>query len=172
MPIKNDPQKKEHYKGLTFKEGRFVDELVRQATEEGNINRTKAALVAFNAKPNTARTMGSRLMSRDNIRQAFLTELDRYGLNDKLSVTTFKRIFGATKRQLDPDGNYNEVPDYPTQLRAVQEYHKVKGLYPDKKTVVTKREATLNLYADMTPEQLEEVEKELVESIKELEGKG
>ena len=165
MPKKNDPQLKPHYKGLTFKQGKFVDELVKQAKTDGELNRTKAVLKIYNAKPKTANMMGSRLMSKDNVRTAYLEELDQQGLNDGLSITTFKRQFTATKPQLLPDGNVEEIPDHAIQLRAVQEYHKLKGYYAP----TTSQTATLHAYANLTLQELENEEQRLTESIKSLE---
>ena len=165
MPKKNDPQLKPHYQGLTFKQGKFVDNLVKGVVEDGEINRAKAARKTYNAKPKTAIMMGSRLRSRDDVRTAFLAELDRNGLNDGLSIQTFKRQFSATKQQLDPDGGYTEVPDNAIQLRAVQEYHKLKGYYAP----TTATSQTLNIHADLTPHELEAEEIAIQEDIKALE---
>lgn len=165
MPKKNDPQLKPHYKGLTFKEGRFVDELAKQAVEDGEINRAKAARKTYNAKPKTAIMMGSRLMSKDKIRTAYLAELDRNGLNDEVSIQTFKRQFTATKPSLLPDGSIEKIPDNAIQLRAVQEYHKLKGYYAP----TTSQSAKLNVYAELTPQDLEAEERAIAERVKSLE---
>ena len=171
MPKKNDPQAKEHYKGLTIKEGNLVDEAVRQVVEEGTLNKTKAAMKAYNPKnKKVAGVMGSQALAKNRVRRAFLAELDQRGVDDGLSINTFKRQFNASKPQRDYDtGEIVEVPDHAVQLRAVQEYHKLRGYYPDKKATVTKKEATLNLYANMTPQELEKVEQTVVERIRSLE---
>ena len=166
MPKKNDPQSKPHYKGLTFKEGRFVDELAKQAVTNGEINRTKAALKTYDVKPISAPKIGSKLANRVDIRKAFLTEMESLGVSSKLSITTHKRAFLATKQQRDYEtGELTETPDYNTQMRAVQEFNKIIGAYAPT-TAQTQR---LNLYADLTPQQLEAEESAIQDRVKSLE---
>jgi len=142
-----------------------VDELAKQA-QNGELNRSEAAAKVYNVKnSDVAKSMGSRTFTKDNVRKAFLVELENLGLDNKLSISTHRQTFNAIKRQLDPDGGYTEVPDYATRLRAVDLYYKVKGLYPDKQTTTH----SLNVYADLPPQQLEAEESAIEQRVKSLE---
>lgn len=152
---------------LTLKQRRFVEVYL----ETGNA--TEAASRVYNCKNrNTANAIGAENLAKPSISIALSNILDARGPTMAEVVGVFKACFEATKILRDRvTDEVVEVPDYATQLQAVKEWHKLRGLYPSIKHTIEKREAMLNLYADTTPEQLEREEERIIKSIRRLEGR-
>ena len=163
------PKDKPHYKGLTVKQQGFVDEIVEQVVERGEINAKQAALVAYDTKPSVAGVIGHENLNKPYLREAYLLELERRGLSDDLASKTLKNAMLANKRVRDYEtGKIKNEPDHPTRLRAAQEYHKVKGLYPDKKVQINRHTASVSLFASMTTKELRNEVRRVEASIKKL----
>ena len=169
MPkVKHQPHKKPHYKGLTRKQAIFTDEIVRQTVEEGKINSKQAGALAF-PEAKVPRQIGYETLTKPYVREAYLIELERQGVTDELASGTVKNALLADKRVRDYEtGEIRHEPDHPTRLKAAQEYHKVKGLYPDKRIQVDKRVANINIYAKMDAKRLKKEVKRVTERISEL----
>ena len=165
MPKKNDPQSKPHYQGLTFKRARFVDEAVKQFAQNGEVNRGKAAAKVYNLKPSSAYTIGSKEFNRVDVRRAFLVEMEDKGLKSEVSIQAHLDAFKATKAQLLPDGNVVEMPDHNIRLSASKEFNKIIGAYAP----TTSQSAKLNIYAELTPQELAEQEEAIQDRVRSLE---
>jgi len=159
MPeVKSQPHPKEkpHYKGLTVKQQNFVDEVVRQIKEEGKLNVKEATLKTYEAKPSSAAAMGHENLTKPYIRDAYLAELEAQGVTDELAAKAVRGAMKAEQRQRNYEtGEVYYEPDHRTRLKAAKEYHKLRGVYPDKTVRVDKRIAKFDLYTDMNITELQ-----------------
>ena len=163
------PPSKPHYKGLTIPQQQFVNSLVEQTKTTGRPNLTQSAFKAFNPhNDNVARNMGSEVLAKPNVREAYLIEMENSGITDSRLSATLSMALDATKIEHSPTEPDIEVPDHNIRLKAVQEAHKVKGYYPDQRLTIDKRQANINLDIKLNSNQLKNELKRLQDNISKL----
>jgi len=91
--------------------------------------------------------------------------MELQGITDGKLMRKLNEGLDATKIQTSPTEPDREVTDYPTRLKYIQEANRLRDNYPAKQINVDKRQANVNIYADMSEQQLAKAKARLLEEI-------
>ena len=108
---------------LTLKQRRFISEYIANGG-----NGTKAAIVAYGASPNVARSMASENMAKPAVHVEIEAAFLRKQIDPDWAAIRIQRAGDAQKRVVAIDGSVTEVGhDYEIQLKAVDRWAKIIG---------------------------------------------
>lgn len=141
-------------KKLTKKQKIFVREIIRGS------NATYAALAAYQTKNvNSAKVIGSRLLTNANVQEVINESLRSEGLSPSVLAKNIGNLANSTPQKVSGE----------TVLKANIELLKLQGAYPDKKSFQVsysvKQQLSSLSYQDLRKE-LDQINNELNEVIK------
>lgn len=117
-------------RNLSKKQKAFINESVRQITEEGKLNRTEAAIKAGYAVESAAKE-GHRLWNDPKVRSPVLESLIQVGVTRELLAEVVKEGLKANEVRLaQHEGRFSdraEVPDYKSRYKFAELGYRLYG---------------------------------------------
>ena len=126
----------------------------------------RAAGYTSNGKDPTLRITDatSKALKRPHVREAYLEELRRQGVDDRSVAAVEAGALRATKKIRNKAGEViDEEEDHATRLAVARDFKKAKGLYADKKVQIEKKSAHISLYEGTSS-------KDLMQQLQDLQG--
>lgn len=141
--------------GLTPKQTKFTQAVVRQIKENGKPNLTQAALQTYDTTDNgTARMIGSENLTNPNIKRTIQEALVAVGLTNDVIANELRSLASKQVSKVSAD----------VKLRSLVELLKLTGQYPTQKHA----NISLSLKANLTNMKYDDVSKELARIDSEL----
>lgn len=117
IPTENNPY------GLSIKQRLVIQEIVSNIKGGMSFNPTEAHLKYYGVKKrSTAAVMANENLNRPNFINALHKELE-YEVSEKVVQVVTAGLYATQKI------NGEEVPDYPTRLKYIQEINKIARVY-------------------------------------------
>lgn len=111
--------------GLTPKENAFKDKVLEQISENKNINLTEAAMQTYDlTNRNTAKSLGSELMTKPDIREQIDAALEEHGISPSSVLKNIGKLAVVEPAKVTGE----------TILKSNIELAKLLGMYPGKKS--------------------------------------
>ena len=152
---------KDNPHGLTAKQRLVIKDMIDKIEKGGSMTPVESTKKFYNVKnDNSARVLTHKNLAKSNFRQALLSGLQGKNILGQDSIIEQRLTEGlnATKKYKD-----EEVPDYPTILKFIQEIHKIAGVYAPER----KETKSMILKADITEEELDEKIRRLQDELNE-----
>ena len=134
--------------GLTPKQAKFTQEVIRQIQEEGQPNLTQAALKTYDTTDyKTASNIASENMDNPRIKKTLQEAFDLISLTPTVIAKNFKFVANSRPDKISADA----------MLKANIEVAKLMGAYPTQKTA----HLSLSVKANLNDMKYEDVKQEL-----------
>ena len=119
------PKKK---RPLTVKQKKLIKGVAEGKTQ-------KQAAIDAGYSPKCADEIASQQLNKDSVKQTLQQLMEKMGLSDDELLVKHKELLNA-KRQVSDGTKLVDLPDYQTQIRALDSAYKLKGAYVEKREVV------------------------------------
>lgn len=136
------------FPGLTLKQTKFTNTVVKQIREEGKINLVRAAKQSLDTTTyNSSSAAASELLENPKIRQTIQEALNVEGLTSSVIAGGFKHLAAQKPEKVSAD----------VVLRSLIEVSKLMGAYPTQKHA----NVSLSVKANLSNMQYDDLEHEL-----------